>query len=111
MGSEMTGDSCGCGSGGVLGSGGVENAVGVVSSGVGGTGATGSEDGVDKEPAVGLGRVGDGDVVAVNELGSSLSGRAGSARLQGGEVLVYRGGASWTWTRFRLICLLPVSMR
>lgn len=105
----MTGDSCGSGSGGVLESGGVEDAVGVVSSGVGGTGATGSEDGVDKEPAVGLSRVRDGDVV--NELGSSLSGRAGSARLQGGEVLVYRGGASWTWTRFRLICLLPVSMR
>ena len=107
----MTGDSYGGGSGGVLESGRVENAVGVVSSGVGGTGATGSEDGVDKEPAVGLGRVWDGDVVAVNELGSSLSGRAGLARLQGGEVLVYRGGASWTWTRFRLICLLPVSMR
>ena len=77
---------------------------------MGGTGATGSEDGVDKEPAVGLCRVWDGDV-AVNELGSSLSGRAGLARLQGGKVLVYRGGASWTWTRFRLICLLPVSMR
>ena len=79
----MTGDSCVGVTGGVSELGRVEHTVGVVSSGVGGTGATGSEDGVDKEPAVGLGRVWDGNVVAVNELGSSLSGRAGSARLQG----------------------------
>ena len=62
----------------------MENAVCVVLSAVGGTEATGSEDGVDKEPAVGLGGVWGGNFVAVNELGSSLSGRAGSAHLQGG---------------------------
>ena len=107
----MTGDSRGRVSGGVSELVGVENAVGVVSSGVGGTGATGSEDGDDKEPAVDFGRVWGGNVVAVNELGSSLSGRAGSARLQGGEVLMYQGGVSWTLTQFLLICLLPLSMR
>lgn len=55
----------------------MENAVCVVLSAVSGTEATGSEDGVDKEPAVGLGGVWGGNFVAVNELGSSLSGRAG----------------------------------